>query len=154
LGISFPVIKAKVLKQLQAESADFRSSNSRIIKMRKASKYSKGELKVAEVLKDNGVEFYTEYFFTELKILGKQKALFFDFFCPDYNLCIEFDGEQHYTEKFNGRKQENIKRYDFYKTTFCVKKGIHLLRIKYSDYDNIELLICNKFDKISPLSGI
>lgn len=148
------MITQKTLKKLQGESAAFRVDNQRLIRMRKHSNFSKGELRVAEVLKGNGVEFFTEYFFSELKIVGKQKALFFDFFCPDYNLCIEFDGEQHYTEKFMGKKLENIKRYDFYKSTFCIRKGIHLLRIKYSDFDKIELLICQMFDKIQPLSGI
>lgn len=71
---------------------------------------------------------------------------------PAYNLVIEFDGQQHYTKEFMGKKLPNITENDFLKNAFCKKKGIHLLRIKYTDINNIDSIICAKFDLISPIN--
>lgn len=111
-------------------------------------KFSKAELVIANFLKDNGVEFYSEFFFKEMMVNGKAKVLFFDFYIPEHNICIEFDGEQHYTGTFNGKKIQNQAANDFMKSAFCKKKGINLIRIKYTDFENIEKIICEKFDKI------
>ena len=121
--------------------------NSTLIAIRKSSKLSRGEKKVADFLKENGVEFYREWFFREMAVKNKWKVLFFDFYVPDYKLCIEFDGEQHYTRRFNGKRIKNGYNNDFLKTAFCKSKGIRLLRIKYDQIDNIETLICEYFDK-------
>lgn len=121
----------------------------KLIGMRKrGAKFSKAELIIANFLKDNGVEFYSEFFFKEMTVKGKAKVLFFDFYMPDLNIAIEFDGEQHYTGKFNGKKMINQATNDFLKSAFCKKKKINLIRIKYTDFENIEKIICEKFDKI------
>lgn len=144
-----PYQKAKFLKNRKEEQA-FKTDNSTLIAARKRSKRSKGELAICKFLGENHVTFYEEFFFKDFKLLNGRKALFFDFYIPKYNLCIEYDGEQHYTKVFNGQKLPNQERNDFYKNAFCHSKGINLLRIKYTDFDNIEDIICNKLDAISP----
>lgn len=68
----------------------------------------------------------------------------FDFYLPEYNLCIEYDGEQHFKPvdfANKGRewadKQFEIRRTcDEIKTEYCKKNNIKLLRIPY--FKNIE----------------
>lgn len=60
----------------------------------------------------------------------------FDFYLPDYNLCIEFKGIQHYeaNEHMNvsiGLKKRQIN--DNIKRRFCDKNDIKLIEVKYSD---------------------
>lgn len=70
-----------------------------------------------------------------------KKPLPFDFYLPDYNKCIEYDGKQHFEpiEFFGGEKSFLItKRHDKIKDEYCENNGISLLRIPYYKYDKIE----------------
>lgn len=63
----------------------------------------------------------------------------FDFYLLKYNLCVEYQGKQHYetVEFFGGEKEFEIRqKHDKIKRNFCKKNKIVLLEIKYSD--NIE----------------
>lgn len=64
----------------------------------------------------------------------------FDFYLPDYNCCIECNGEQHYIpiDYFGGedtfkRQQEN----DDIKQKFCSENNIKLIVIPYTDFKYI-----------------
>jgi very-short-patch-repair endonuclease len=121
--------------------------SKRITKDRKDSKLSKGELRIATFLGKECIEFEREYYIKGL--YGKAgHFLYFDFYLPEYNLAIEFDGIFHY-EKAKGNQLEN----DFRKVAFCKMNNVNLLRIKYTDYHRIEDLILAKVDQIAkPLS--
>lgn len=123
----------------------------RLINKRKNSSQSKCEVIISKFLIDNRIHFYTEFYFKEFSRSGKLKLLFFDFYIPSYKTCIEFDGMQHYTLKFKGKKLNNQRENDFLKNAFCKKKGINLLRIKYTDADKIEGIICDFFDNKFPI---
>ena len=60
----------------------------------------------------------------------------FDFYLPDYNLCIEFDGKQHFeTGKWAWTKEikvEDIRYMDDLKNQFCKDNNINLLRLPYT----------------------
>ena len=112
---------------------------------RKRSSMSKGEKKVHDFLISENVEFFREYYFTSCYSPISNRLLYFDFWIPEYNLVIEYDGEYHYSKD----KTENQKVNDFTKNAYCAKNHINLLRIKYTDFDNIEPLICQKVDKIT-----
>lgn len=118
--------------------------SKKVTNYRKKSPLSKGEKKIADFLVQNLVNFSREWYFNGCYSKKTGHLLYFDFFLSDYNLCIEYDGEQH----FRDDKSENEKINDFIKTSYCLKNGIHLLRIKYTDFENIEKLICQKIDKI------
>ena len=66
----------------------------------------------------------------------------FDFYIPSKNLCIEFDGKQHFepydfsgklTKKETLNEFENLKIRDKLKNDYCNKNNIKLLRIKYNE---------------------
>lgn len=137
-------------KRYQQAEKEFTPDQRRLVKKRRNAIWSKGEKLVHGVLKGSGMRFYQEFYFDELRVAGKMKLLFFDFYLPDYQVVIEFDGQQHYTREFNGKPIVNGERNDFLKTSFCFKRGIKLLRIKYTDIDRVEEIICEFFDKHYP----
>lgn len=124
-----------------------KNKSSKILRYRKAAKMSTGEKRVAEILASQNIEFKQEWFFRDLYNKQTKQLLYFDFYLPGYNLCIEYDGEQHY----NPTRPENQKINDFLKNAYCKKNGIPLLRIKYSDFDKCEEIICQFFDKVDPV---
>ena len=61
----------------------------------------------------------------------------FDFYLPDYNTCIEFDGEQHFKpiKHFGGKERfKQQQKNDQIKNDYCVENNIALIRI--SDYSD------------------
>jgi hypothetical protein len=137
--------KAFILKGRKILAAAKKSRHTTYKRVK--SKPSKGELEVMNFLKGEGVNFWREYYMTGC-YSSKGNLLYFDFWLPEYNLCIEFDGEFHYRKN----KSESEKENDFRKNAFCLKNGIHLLRIKYTDIEKTGMLICQKIDKIKPNS--
>jgi len=98
---------------------------------------SKGEKYVKELLEKKKIKYISQ-----LKLTNK--LLFFDFFLPDYNLVIEFDGIQHFepVEYFGGDKslQKQVQN-DLLKNGYCTENKINLLRIHHKDKDEIEVLL-------------
>jgi len=95
-------------------------------------KKSKGEQLISDTLDSLGVYYIRQYSFEQCRY---KRTLYFDFFLPEHNLLIEYDGKQHYYPiKFfggiNGYK-ETVKR-DYVKTVFAEKNGITLIRIPYT----------------------
>jgi len=100
---------------------------------------SKGEKKIAEFLLNYKIEFERQKKFKNCK---NKKQLFFDFYLPLYNICIEYDGKQHFSsvENWGGEKGLIIiKERDKIKNKYCKDNNIRLYRIKYTD-DIIEKL--------------
>jgi hypothetical protein len=59
-------------------------------------------------------------------------------------ICIEFDGAQHYepTERHGGEEGlKAIQERDRAKTEYCKKNGIKLIRIPYNDYNKIDEIL-------------
>jgi very-short-patch-repair endonuclease len=68
------------------------------------------------------------------KISDINSEAFFDFYLPDYNILIEYDGRQHFesVDLFGGQEGfERRKLNDEIKNKYCIKNGIHLLRISH-----------------------
>lgn len=105
-------------------------------------KESKGEKNIKKILKNNNINFIREYKFEECKNI---LPLPFDFYLSDYNMCIEYDGRQHFDiiEIWGGELEyEKIVFRDSIKTEYCLKNNIKLLRIPYTinkikDIENI-----------------
>ncbi len=108
--------------------------------------YSIGESNIAKILKDNNIKYYSEYTFNDLP---KRR---YDFYLPDLNIAIEFDGPQHKTKasgcwnQSEEEYQQAIKR-DKEKNEYCLKNNIPLYRIPYEYRDKLtlELLTDEKF---------
>jgi len=104
---------------------------------------SKGEKEIQKLLLKNKISFETQKTF-ENCCTKKSFKLFFDFFLPEKNILIEYQGEQHYTPiKFFGgenklRKQQNN---DKIKREFCKKERIRLLEIPYTEFNNIKSIL-------------
>ncbi len=105
---------------------------------------SKGEIDIKNWLIKNNISFLTQHKFHDCKNIN---YLLFDFYLPEYNMCIEYDGRQHFEaiDYFGGEKTlKSIKKRDNIKNKYCKENNIKLLRIKYNqDIDLIleELLI-------------
>ena len=96
---------------------------------------SRGEYKIFQILKDKNVLFETQKTFPDL-LSNKNWRLRFDFYFPEYNICLEYQGIQHYdsTNKFyseEGQERDNIKR------EYCKNNNIKLIEIPYTDYNKI-----------------
>lgn len=105
---------------------------------------SKGALLIESILQDKNIKYIKEYHFLDC-LSDTGSYLYFDFYLPDYNCCIEYDGEQHFSpnKKFAYSEQEAIdkfykqQRYDKIKNQYCDDNHIKLIRIPYYDYKNI-----------------
>jgi hypothetical protein len=79
------------------------------------------------------INFKPQKYFKDCKNIN---VLRFDFYLTDYNILIEYDGEQHFILKefFGGESSlQQIKINDSIKQEYCYKNKIKLFRIKYSD---------------------
>ncbi len=94
---------------------------------------SKGELKITEYLKNENINFVPQHTFIDCKNI---RCLPFDFYLPIYNICIEFDGIQHFkaSKSWGGEQELEIRKIrDQIKTDYCKNNNIKLLRIKYNE---------------------
>ncbi|MCK9477621.1 MAG: hypothetical protein M0R46_17025 [Candidatus Muirbacterium halophilum] len=99
-------------------------------------KESKGEKTIKKYLDKKNIKYIRQKTFDGCKDLN---LLPFDFYLPDYDMCIEFDGKQHFEsiEYFGGDETlKYIKEHDKIKNIFCLSNGISLLRIRYDQ--NVE----------------
>jgi hypothetical protein len=96
-----------------------------------------GEKKIKEFLDENSISYIREKKFESCKNI---KELPFDFYLPEYNICIEYDGELHYRSSsfFGGDEALNrIKKNDIIKSNWCLKNKIKLIRIPYKKKNKI-----------------
>jgi hypothetical protein len=105
---------------------------------------SKGELKVKSFLDDNLIKYIQQHSFPDCRY---KLPLKFDFYLPNHNTCIEYDGVQHFRPHNldkSGVEFERTKKCDEIKNNYCKKNNIKLIRIKYNDnYNLYELFIKN-----------
>lgn len=96
---------------------------------------SKGENFIIKFLNENKIKYESQYKFKDCKNI---KPLRFDFYLTELNMCIEYDGKQHFSSEWLGQKSLNqIQINDSIKNTYCEINNIPLLRIKFDD-KNIE----------------
>lgn len=107
--------------------------------------YSIGEFNIANILYENNIEFKKEYVFEDLPNRR------FDFYLPQYNRLIEFDGPQHikYHNTWHQTEEEYIKAIarDNEKNNYALQKNITLIRIpyEYRDKINLDILLDDTF---------
>jgi len=93
---------------------------------------SKGELKIKKYLDSYNINYIQQKTFKDCKY---KRFLKFDFYLPEENVCIEYDGIQHFQpiKYFGGEKAFNkTKIRDNIKNNYCNEKNIQLIRIKYN----------------------
>ena len=107
---------------------------------------SKGEKRISLFLKENNINYEVQKLFKECSY---KRMLPFDFYLPDHNICIEYDGQQHYDIiDFSGKNQKRAEeqfkqtqKKDNIKTQYCLDHNIKLIRIPYWDFKNIENIL-------------
>lgn len=109
---------------------------------------SKGEKKIEGILLGRDIIHISQHKFNDCRY---KITLPFDFYLPEYNICIEYQGRQHYEpvdfagkgeewalEQFKENKiKDNIKR------EYCKYNNIKLIEIPYWDFDSIERILNN-----------
>ena len=99
---------------------------------------SKGEKLVKRILEKHKIKSLNQYKFIDCtnNLQGRYcRKLPFDFYLPDYNSCLEFDGRQHFqpVDIFGGIDSfEKQKKLDKIKAQYCKDNGIKLIRIPYT----------------------
>lgn len=87
----------------------------------------------------------------------------FDIYLPDYNIAIEYDGEQHYWPVIRRGMKSNqdavnsyevTVRHDAIKTEYCKTHGIPLIRIPYWEADNMESFLFDEMVRCDAIEEI
>ena len=109
-----------------------------------SSRVSSGEQAIADWLSGHGIRYEREKTFPGCR--KGSRPYRFDFFLPDENLCIEYDGQGHFQiVNYSGKDNKDTltrvlwdtQERDLAKDRFCADSGIRILRISYDEYDRI-----------------
>ena len=108
--------------------------------MRRKSCKSHGERIITETLNSLNVYYKREMSFETCRSL-KNRPLRFDFYIPEYNILIEFQGQHHYepVNKYYRAKKVHEKTilHDNIKMEFVKRSNYKLIQIPYWDIENI-----------------
>ncbi len=102
---------------------------------------SKGEVRIAELLDAWKHVYHRQWTHPDCVYITKLR---FDFFIPEHNLLIEFDGQQHFKaiDLFGGEEAlAETQRRDGIKNKFAHEYSYRLLRIPYWDFNDIEIVL-------------
>ena len=106
---------------------------------------SRGEMRISNFLDGLKIDFEKQKRFVDCR---DKNPLPFDFYLPNFNMCIEYDGRQHFEPvNFSSNIQETkenfelVNKHDKIKTKYCENNNIKLLRIPYTEFDNIEMIL-------------
>lgn len=129
-------------------------SNKTICPICAKSSKSKGERKIEKWLIENNFSYEREYKFDDCK---DKNFLRFDFclFINNEKYLIEYDGRQHFLS--SDKKQQilkEIQKRDKIKNDYCKNNNLKLLRIKYTDYKNIENILSETFNDYPKTNNI
>lgn len=94
---------------------------------------SKGEECIQKWLDLNKIKYIFQKKFVDCK---DKRMLSFDFYLLDQNVCIEFQGQQHYklsSYYSNSLKLKLQRKHDKIKKEYCKRNGIKLIEIKYNE---------------------
>lgn len=110
---------------------------------------STGEERISGILTQWGVKFTREKKFDRCK---DKRLLPFDFHIQigKLQILLEFDGDQHHfsVKHFGGDEAlERNQRHDAIKTAFAKEYGFILIRISFSEFDNIETILRAEIEK-------
>lgn len=105
---------------------------------------SKGEKRISKFCECNNIHFVRQKTFVDL--VGVNNGLLsYDFYLPQYNLLIEYQGEFHDGNLRIGfntpQKLKSQQEHDKRKREYAKLHNIDLLEIWYWDYENIEQII-------------
>lgn len=106
-------------------------------------KTSKGEYTISKVLDKYNIQYDIQQIYDGL-VSNNNRHLSYDFYLPDYNLLIEYQGQQHeYAVDWFGGEEKFIRQQEFdkQKRDYAKSHNINLLEIWYYDFENIEKIL-------------
>ena len=109
---------------------------------------SKGEILIRNILSNKKIIAIEQKRFSDCRY---KHPLAFDFFLPEHNILLEYNGIQHYhpIPHFGGEEKLNMTRnYDKIKKLWAKRNGYKLITISYR-VKNIEKYILSRIEKIS-----
>lgn len=112
---------------------------------------SNGEYIIGTYLKDRRIDYIPQHRFEDCK---NDKHLSFDFYIPSLNVCIEYQGQQHYAPVpiFGGELAfERQQKCDHIKRTYCEQNGIKLIEIPFGDFKNIGNILDGLLSNCNPV---
>jgi very-short-patch-repair endonuclease/acyl-CoA-binding protein len=112
------------------------------------NKESIGERLVKTYLDENKINYIREKRFDTCKNI---KCLPFDFYLPDHNICIEYDGQHHFNIVSIYGGEDCLKKTqinDNIKNNWCSENNIKLIRISYIKKNKIYTILNEFFNNI------
>lgn len=105
---------------------------------------SHGEELLMHYFDNSNIIYETQYKICVPTDIRKTGIIKIDFYLPEYNTFVEYNGKQHYIlqEGFGGKikfDQQVIR--DNYLRSYCVNNSINLIEISYKEKDPIKYLI-------------
>lgn len=112
-------------------------------------KQSHGERLIEQFLIKNNILYECQKTFKDCKTPDTKTRLRYDFYLPEYNLLIEYNGEQHYRPRPYGNQSirvtnesfERVKWLDKLKKKFTKKYNFNFLIISYKEIKIIESIL-------------
>lgn len=149
--------QTKILHRCKLDGHEWNAKPSNILhgKGCPKCKSSKGEKAISMWLDKKDILYEPQKIFEDCKNI---LFLPFDFYLPKYNICIEFQGRQHYepVDYFGGEKSFEIQILrDNIKKEYCQKNNIILFEIPYySDLDDELIKLYNLIEISNMKKGV
>ncbi len=127
--------------ECDVNSHDLITGNTKSCGCKRNNSY--GEQKISQILKENNILYEREKTFPTCLFPDTQRLAKFDFYLPDYNILIEYDGIQHFVigngQYDNPEKFKITQQHDQFKNQWCKDNNITLIRISYTKYDTLTI---------------
>jgi len=107
-------------------------------------RHSIGEEKISLCLQRMNIRYQEQYCIYNEDLFCKNRRIYIDFYVPDRNLFIEYNGSQHYRKLkyFEERRPfEEQESRDNAVKQYCKSHGINLLEIPYTKLNRIEEIL-------------
>lgn len=102
-------------------------------------KITKGEESISQYLNNRNIKYIFQH-----KIRINNSYHYYDFYLPEYNIMIEFNGMQHYKPiKFFGGQEafKYLQIRDKIKKQYCLENQIKFIIINYKELDQIKIIL-------------
>lgn len=110
---------------------------------------SKCEEEISKYLRELNIKYYRQKTFDDCRNPKTNALLKFDFYLPELNMCIEYDGKQHFAASGGWSTPKHLKETQYrdkIKEQYCQDNNIKLIRISYLQKDNLNNIL---YDLIS-----
>ena len=109
---------------------------------------SEGESKIELYLNKRGISFVREKTFPDCKRI---QPLRYDFYLPDYNILIEYDGPQHfqpYPQSYRRCRNFSVWAMKKAEENFIIQRENDEIKNRYALNNGIQLIRINSINKI------